>query len=103
MKAISSLSLAAALVLAGIAFAQSPPPNTTEDAPPAAKTAPASRQSDSPSPATMSPSAADTNQASPQSLAQACRRQASEQKLTGDEKRRFLKDCKQHGVSHSGN
>jgi hypothetical protein len=43
-----SLSLAAALVIAGAAYAQSPPPNNTEDAPRAVKTAPESMPSNGP-------------------------------------------------------
>jgi cell pole-organizing protein PopZ len=103
MKALSSFSLAASLlVVAGVAFAQAPPPDTTEDASPAAKTAPESPQSNSPSPGTMSPSTTDTNQVATQSLAQGCRKQAADKGLTGDDKTKFVKGCKQHGNSQSG-
>ena|ERR1700729_2767919 len=98
MKVIS-LSLTVALLLTGSSLAQTaPPPNTTEDAPAAAKTAPESTQSNSPSPGTMSPTTADRNQ----SISQGCHKQAADKKLTGDDKTNFIKQCKQGKTSHEG-
>jgi hypothetical protein len=99
MKAISPFSLATVLILTGVAFAQTPPaPNPTEDAPPAAKD---SKQAN---PGSMSPSAAkDVNQASTRSTSQSCTKQASDKKLTGDDKTKFVKDCKAGNTTRSGN
>lgn len=83
-----------AVFMAGIALAQSPPPNTVEDASSAAKEAPESTQSNAPSPATMSPSAADASQSSTQSTSRSCSKQASDKKLTGTDKTNFVKSCK---------
>jgi psiF repeat len=94
MKA-KSLSLTVAVFMAGIALAQAPPPpNTAEDASSAAKEAPESTQSNAPSPATMSPSAADAKASSTQSTSRSCAKQASDKKLTGDDKTNFVKSCK---------
>jgi hypothetical protein len=105
MKATLSLTLAAALVLTGTAFAQTaPPPNTTEDATPAAKTAAESRQSNAPSPGTVSPSSAtDTGQSSTKSLSLACRKQASDKSLTRDDRAKFVEDCKARKTTPAGN
>jgi hypothetical protein len=101
MKAIS-LSLATALVLATVALAQSPPPNTTEDASSAAKTAPESMPANGSSPGSQSPSAADASQASTQATSPSCHKQAADKKLTGDDKTNFIKSCKQGKVSRTG-
>jgi hypothetical protein len=93
MKA-KSLSLMVAALVAGIALAQAPPPNTAEDASSAAKQAPESTPSNAPSPATMSPSAAEANQSSTQSMSRSCSKQASDKKLTGDDRTNFVKSCK---------
>jgi hypothetical protein len=93
MKA-KSLSLTVAVFMAGMALAQAPPPNTAEDASSAAKEAPESPQSSAPSPATMSPSTADPKQSSTQSTSRSCSKQASDKKLTGDDKTNFVKSCK---------
>jgi hypothetical protein len=99
MKVVSFL--AAAVVLAGIAGAQTPPPNNTEDASSAAKRAPESMQSNAPS-GTVSPSAADANQASMQSTSESCHKQASDKKLTGDDRANFLKTCKMAKTTRTG-
>jgi psiF repeat len=88
-----AFSLTVAAFVAGIALAQAPPPNTAEDASSAAKEAPESTQSNASSPATMSPSAADAK-ASTQSTSRSCSKQASDKKLTGDDKTNFVKSCK---------
>ena len=98
MKPIS-LSLTVALLLTGGALAQTaPPPNTAEDAPPSAKTAPETPQSNEPSPATMSPTTADKNQ----TTSQTCHKQAADKKLTGDDKTNFIKQCKQGKKTSEG-
>jgi hypothetical protein len=89
-----SLSLTAALLLSSGAIAQTaPPPNTTEDAPPSAKTAPENPESNasSSSPGTISPTTADGNQ----TISQTCDKRAADKKLTGDDKVNFIKQCKQ--------
>jgi hypothetical protein len=96
MRAMSSLFIAATLVLGGTAYAQTaPPPNTTEDASSAAKTAAPSQPSNSQSPGTVSPSTgSNSNQSSTHSLSKTCHKQATDKGLTGTDKTKFVKDCK---------
>jgi hypothetical protein len=85
MKTISSLSLAAALLLSAVAFAETPQPSDTNS----------SDVSQSNSPATNSPSkATDADQSAPEAVSQACAKQASDKKLTGDDKTQFVDKCK---------
>ena len=83
MKTISSLGLAAALLLSAAAFAQTPKPSNSSDV------------SQSNSPAVNTPSkATDADQSAPDSVSQACMKQASDKKLTGDDKTQFITKCK---------
>ena len=85
MKTISSLSLAAALLLSAVTFAQTPQPSDTNS----------SDVSQSNSPAINTPSkATDTNQSAPEAVSQACTTKASDKKLTGDDKTQFVDKCK---------
>jgi hypothetical protein len=85
MKTISSLSLAAALLLTAGAFAQTPQPSDTNS----------SDIMQSNSPATNTPSkAADANQSTPEAVTQTCVKQASDKQLTGDDKTQFIDKCK---------
>ena len=85
MKRISSLSLSAALLLSAVAFAQTPRSSDTNS----------SDISQSNSPATNALSkATDANQSAPEGVSQACMKQASDKKLTGDEKTQFVDKCK---------
>jgi hypothetical protein len=85
MKTISSLSLAAALLLSAVAFAQTPQPSDTNS----------SDVSQSNSPAIDTPSkATDANQSAPEAVSQACMKQASDKKLTGDDQAQFVDKCK---------
>jgi hypothetical protein len=78
MKTISSLSMAA-LLLSAVAFAQT---NSSD-------------VSQSNSPAINTPSkATDANQSAPEAVSQACLKQASDKKLTGDDKTQFIDKCK---------
>jgi hypothetical protein len=78
MKTISSLSMAA-LLLSAVAFAQT---NSSD-------------VSQSNSPAINTPSkATDANQSAPEAVSQACMKQASDKKLTGDDKTQFIDKCK---------
>jgi hypothetical protein len=93
MKTISSFSLAAALLVSAVAFAQSP------------NTSGSNSNSDimqNNAPANNAPSkATDASNATPQSISQACHEQASDKQLTGDDKTNFIKSCKA-GATHSG-
>jgi cytochrome c5 len=95
MKPISSLALAAALLASAVAFAQTPDrsgSNTNTDV----------MQNNAP--ANNTPSAAtDESNATPQSISQACHKQASDQKLTGDDKTNFMKKCKEGKTTRTGN
>ena len=85
MKTIPSLSLAAALLLGAVAFAQTPKSSDTNS----------SDVSQSNSPAVNSPSkASDANQSAPEAVTQACMKQASDKKLTGDNATQFVDKCK---------
>jgi hypothetical protein len=85
MKTISSLSLAAALLLSAVTFAQTPQPSDTNS----------SDVSQSNSPAINTPSkATDANQSTPEAVSQACMKQASDKKLTGDAQTQFVDKCK---------
>jgi hypothetical protein len=78
MKTISSLSMAT-LLLSAMAFAQT---NSSD-------------VSQSNSPAINTPSkATDANQSAPEPVSQACMKQASDKKLTGDDKTQFIDKCK---------
>jgi hypothetical protein len=84
MKTISSLSLAAALLLSAVAFAQTPKPSDTNS----------SDVSQSNSPAANAPSkATDANPSVSDAVAQACMKQASDKHLTGDNKTQFVDKC----------
>ena len=79
MKNVSSLSLAAALLFSAVAFAQT---NSSD-------------VSQSNSPAINTPSkATDANQSTPEAVSQACMKQASDKKLTGDAQTQFVDKCK---------
>ena len=83
MKTISSLGLAAALLLSAVAFAQTPKPANSSDV------------SQSNSPAVNTPSkATDADQSAPDAVSQACMKQASDKQLTGDDKTQFITKCK---------
>jgi hypothetical protein len=86
MKTISSsLGLAAALLLSVVAFAQTPKPSDTNS----------SDVSQSNSSAVNTPSkATDADQSAPEAVSQACMKQASDKKLTGDDKTQFITKCK---------
>jgi hypothetical protein len=85
VKTISSISLAAALLLSAVVFAQAPQPSDTNS----------SDVSQSNSPAINTPSkATDANQSAPEAVSQACMKQASDKKLTGDDKTQFIDKCK---------
>lgn len=86
-----SLSIAALLLIGGAIAQTAPPPNTTEDAPPSAKTAPENPESNAQSPGTISPTTADRNQ----KVSQSCDKRATDKQLTGDDKVNFIKQCKQ--------
>jgi hypothetical protein len=79
MKTISSLSLAAALLLSAVAIAQTPNSDVSQSNSPAINT---------PSKAT------DANQSAPEAVSRACMKQASDKKLTGDDKTQFVDKCK---------
>ena len=90
----SALTLAAALLLSTVAFAQTPAPSDTNS----------SDVMQSKSPAANAPSAAtDANQSAPQAVTQACVKQASDKRLTGDDKTQFMTKCKQGKTTRSGN
>ena len=97
MKAISSITLGAALFVTGVAFAQTP---ASEGSPPPTATDSSSTNSDimqNNAPANNTPSkATDANDASAtsQSVSQACDKQAADKKLSGDDKTAWVKKCK---------
>ena len=92
---ISSVSLAAALLLSTVAFAQTPNSGSGSDN---------SDISQSNAPANNTPSKAnDSTNATPQAISQACHKEASDKKLSGDDKTNFIKQCKQGKTTRSGN
>ncbi len=97
MKTALSVSLAAALLLSTGAFAQTPNSSGSTGG----------DNSDimqNNAPANNTPSkATDEGSATPQAISQACHKQASDKKLTGDDKTSFIKQCKQGKTSRSGN
>jgi hypothetical protein len=95
MKAISSLSLADALLVGAAAFAQTP--NSSD-----ANTNTDIMQNNAPANNTPS-KATDENQATPLSISQACMKQASDKDLSGDDKTNFINKCKQGKTTRSGN
>jgi hypothetical protein len=107
MKAISQLTLGAALLVTSLAFAQTPAQNNSEGAPPPTATDSSSKNSDimqNNAPANTTPSAAtDATGATTQSVVSACKKQAHDQKLTGDDKTKFMSDCKHGKTTRQGN
>ena len=97
MKTLSSVGLAAALLISAVAFAQTPNSSSPSD----------NTNSDimqNNAPANNTPSkATDENQAAPQAVTQSCTKQASDKKLTGDDKTDFINKCKQGKTTRSGN
>jgi hypothetical protein len=99
MKAISSITLGAALFVTGIAFAQTPKQPNSEGSPPPTATDSSSNTDimQNNAPANNTPSkATDANDASAtsQSASQACEKQAADKKLSGDDKSAWVKKCK---------
>ncbi|MGH8140107.1 MAG: hypothetical protein ACREVV_18170 [Steroidobacteraceae bacterium] len=91
MKPTALLTLASALLLGTLAFAQSQQDSSTPNSQP-----PSNMQSNppsSPNAPSGSSTAADSSAVST-SIAQACKKQAMDKKLSGDEKTKFIKDCK---------
>ncbi len=93
----SSVSLAAALLISAVAFAQTPDSSGS----------PGSDNSDimqNNAPANTMPNKSnDESNATPQSISQACHKEASDKKLTGDDKTNYIKQCKQGKTTRSGN
>ncbi len=90
MKALTSLSLAATLLLGSTAFAQDSTPSPSDQSSPSPmQTNPPT----SPGSTAGSSTAADSS-STKQTVAQACQQQAKYQKLTGADKTKFMKDCK---------
>jgi hypothetical protein len=89
MKAIASLALGVALIVTGAAFAQTPA--TTDSS---SKNSDISQNNaqgnNTPSKATDANGAGST----PQSIAMACDKQASDKKLSGDDKTAWVNKCK---------
>ena len=106
MKAISPLTLGAALLVTSLAFAQTPAQNNSEGSPPPTATDSSSNNSDimqNNAPANHSPSTAtDANGATTQSISSTCKKQATDKKLTGDDKAKFMSDCKQGKTTRQG-
>jgi hypothetical protein len=99
MRAISSFTLGAALLVTGVAFAQTPataPDSNTKNSDVSQNNAPGNN---TPSKAT---DANGTSGASAQSVS-ACKKQASDKKLTGDDKTKFMNDCKMGKTTRTGN
>jgi hypothetical protein len=100
MKTISSITLGAALLVTGVAFAQTPAPNDSEGALPPTATDSSSNNSDisqSNAPGNNAPSkATDANggTTTPRAVAQACDKQAADKNLSGDDKTSWVKKCK---------
>jgi len=96
MKALPSVSLAAALLMGAAAFAQSP---SSSDANSNAN----SDIMQNNAPANNTPSkATDENAATPQSISQACTKQAQDKNLSGDDKATFINKCKHGKTTRSG-
>jgi hypothetical protein len=95
MKPIATFSVAAALLAIAVAFAQTP--NTSGSASNA-------DIMESNVPANNTPNkATDANNAAPQSISDACHQQASDKRLTGDDKTSFIKNCEQGQTTREGN
>lgn len=106
MKAISLLTLGAALLVTSVALAQTPAQRSSEGSPAPTATDSSSNNSDimqSNAPANNAPSkATNQNGATSQSVSAACKKQASDKKLSGDEKTKFMSDCKQGKTTREG-
>ena len=97
MKAISTITLGAALLVTGVALGQTPSQtNSAGTSPPATATDNADITQNN-APANSSPSqATDANGGSmaTQSVSQACEKQATDKNLSGDDKTSWVKRCK---------
>jgi hypothetical protein len=97
MKTPSALALTAAMLLSAVAFAQTPSSSGSSDNSDVTQNnAPANTM---PNKANDEGSATDT----PQSISKACHKEASDKKLTGDDKTSFIKQCKQGKTTRTGN
>jgi hypothetical protein len=97
MKAISSLTLGAALLVTGVAFGQTPSQTNSEGAPPPSTASDNSDIMQNNTPANNTPSkATDANGGAmaTQSTSQACEKQATDKNLSGDDKTAWVKRCK---------
>jgi cytoskeletal protein RodZ len=104
MKSIFSVTLAAALLITGVAFAQTATPPSDDSM--SQSQSSNSDISQNNAPANHTPSkATDASQgdAAPQSVSQACDKQASDKNLSGDAKTTWLKKCKMGKTTRSGN
>jgi hypothetical protein len=97
--------LGAALLVTSVAFGQTPAQTNSEGSPTATDSS--ANNSDimqSNAPANNAPSkATDQNGATSQSVSAACKKQASDKKLSGDDKTKFMTDCKQGKTTREGN
>ncbi|HEY6483145.1 MAG TPA: PsiF family protein [Steroidobacteraceae bacterium] len=98
MKAIATFAMTAALLLGSAAFAQTN--NTTNTGQPDSATMQANPPSNTGS--TTGSSTATDPSASSQSVAAACKKQATDLKLHGSDKTKFMKDCKEGKTSREG-
>ncbi len=93
------IALAATLLLGGTAFAQNqdstPPPS--DNSPSAMQSAPPSSDN-----STSGSSTATDSSATATSVAKACKKQAADKKLTGDDKEKYIKDCKAGKTTREG-
>jgi hypothetical protein len=110
MRAISSLTLTAALVVTGVAFAQTPAQHDSEGSPPPTATDSSSNNTDimqNNAPANNTPSkatdASSGDMTHSQSASQACDKQASDKNLSGDDKTNWVKKCKMGKTTRTGN
>jgi len=103
MKTTTSSSLAAALLVSAVAFAQTPDSSNGMQTPDTSNSSNSDIMQNN-APANNTPRrATDENQAAPHSISQACMKQPTDKKLTGDDKTNFVNKCKQGKTTRSGN
>jgi hypothetical protein len=95
MKSILTVSVACSMLLAGAAVAQTSAPEPANQGQPMQASPPSNSDSTSgsmPTPGTQANAA----------TAQACKKQAADKKLTGQDKDQFMKDCKAGKTAREG-
>jgi hypothetical protein len=97
MKILAPLSLAAALLIGSAAYAQSTDQSSSSSTPSAMQANPPSSDT-----GTSGSAPSQDSSSAGKSVADACKKMAMDKKLSGDDKTKFMKDCKAGKTTREG-